>query len=126
MRRLLGHAARRPRLVLVLVALAFVALGPGCTSGEDTLAVIDPGSVPANPTFADVEPIILRSCKPCHDGGEDPPLATCDDIVANVDGIEETTLDENTMPPGAWPRLTSREKLLLQRWIDDGAPASCP
>ena len=124
-KRLLGRAARLPRLAYGLV-VALVMLASACTSGEDTLDVIDPESVPANPTFADVEPIILRSCQPCHDGQEDPPLATCDDIVANVDGIEDTTIDDNTMPPGAWPRLTSREKLLLERWIENGAPASCP
>lgn len=124
-KRFLGRAARRSRLGFGLAA-GLTALAAGCTSGDAPLDVIDPESVPANPTFADIEPIILRSCQPCHDGGQDPPLATCDDIVANASEIEDTALDDNTMPPGAWPRLTSREKLLLERWIDDGAPASCP
>jgi hypothetical protein len=29
------------------------------------------------------------------------------------------------MPPGAWPRLSEEEKLLVQRWLSQGACSPC-
>jgi len=55
----------------------------------------------------------------------DPGLESCESIVANLDDIIEDIFVNNDMPPGAWPRLTSKEKLTIERWIDGGAEESC-
>jgi uncharacterized membrane protein len=115
-----------------------------CGSGDRPLDQVDADSVPAHPTYEQVFAIVDRECIPCHENGESegedyavskspgpafleddaPDLSDCTSIVAQRDGIWDT-IAANTMPPGAWPRLTSEERLLIRRWIDDGAPAPC-
>jgi uncharacterized membrane protein len=34
-------------------------------------------------------------------------------------------VNANEMPPGAMPRLTSEEKLIIRRWVENGAVAPC-
>ena len=136
-----------------LLALGFAAaLGIGigmlgCASGDRPLEEVDPAAVSANPTYDQVFVVFQRSCIPCHNEGEDgggddgrglapmpegpsggagvePDLRTCSGILDNLDDCWGV-IRKNTMPPGAWPRLTSEEKLLIERWIENGAPAPC-
>ncbi len=109
-------------------------------SGDLPLDQVDPAAVPAEPTFDQVNAIVQRACTPCHKSGSgegDAPvsdgrtlseegiaLETCAEIVAGRESILDTAV-ANTMPPGALPRLTSEEKLIISRWIDNGAPAPC-
>ncbi len=109
-------------------------------SGDLPLAQVDPAAVPSDPTFDQVNAIVQRSCTPCHKGGgegesdggdsrliiaeDDVSLETCAEIVSQRSSILEQA-EANLMPPGAWPRLTSQEKLIIRRWIDNGAPAPC-
>jgi hypothetical protein len=51
----------------------------------------------------------------------DPGLESCPSVVANLDDVVEEIFDDNSMPPGAWPRLSSRQKLIIERWIAAGA-----
>jgi uncharacterized membrane protein len=123
------------RLILLPLLLALAS----CGSGDLPLDQVDPAAVPANPTFDQVNAIVQRACTPCHKGGggadapgtvtriaaeDDLSLETCTDIVSQRESIWETAVD-NTMPPGALPRLTSEEKLIIRRWLDNGAPAPC-
>jgi uncharacterized membrane protein len=127
------------RLNCLIVAVAAVVVG--CASGDETLDTVDPAAVAANPTYDQVFAIVHRECLMCHDtGGDDDDnnsgpyatlqvendvdLSTCTAIVAQRESILEE-VDANTMPPGAMPRLSSEEKLLIRRWIDNGAPAPC-
>ena len=57
--------------------------------------------------------------------GSEPGLESCDAIRSNLDDIFIDIFVDNSMPPGAWPRLDSREKLIIQRWIDSGAGGPC-
>jgi uncharacterized membrane protein len=123
-----------------ILCLLFLVLLASCQgSGDLPLDQADPDAVPANPTFDQVNAIVQRACTPCHQGGgeadapgvagriaaeDDVPIESCTDIVAQRESIWETAVD-NTMPPGALPRLTSEEKLTIRRWIDNGAPAPC-
>jgi uncharacterized membrane protein len=104
---------------------ACVAVGAffmGCGSGDRTLAEVDPASAPEAPTLDQVFAIIQRECTPCHKGEEtEPPLENRDDVADNAGAIYDVTVVKNNMPPGAWPRLTSEEKLLIARWAgEDG------
>lgn len=124
------------------VALALLAC-LGCGAGSEPLATVDPAAAPLVPTYDEVALVLDRACVPCHaasgkrasarDGGsrsvfEDDDASnydTCDGIVGGLDGILRTSVDGGSMPPGAWPRLDERERLLIRRWIDQGACAPC-
>ena len=107
-----------------------------CASGDRTLNEADPGIVAQRPAYAQVEPIFQADCVPCHSGADeragrrlatmvaianDPGLESCQSIVNNLEDVVEEIFDKNSMPPGAWPRLTSKERLTTERWIDGGA-----
>jgi uncharacterized membrane protein len=132
------RGARVVSIVIVLVALA-------CNgSGDLPLDQVDPDAVPANPTYDQVFAILHNRCVTCHtgadDGGDDdggysvsrlrttadvdPDLSDCVEIVALRDDILRQ-VEDNLMPPGAMPRLTNEQKLLIRRWVDNGAPAPC-
>jgi len=110
-------------------------------SGDRPLEQVDPDAVPQSPTYDRVYAIVHHACEPCHHSGsegsdspvsfaravaeeDDLDLSTCNGIVSQRFDIW-TTVENNTMPPGALPRLTSEEKLTIRRWIDSGAPAPC-
>ena len=122
------NALRRAAAVAcVLVSSAAIL---SCGSGDKTLGVADPLSAPLNPTYEQVRVILDRRCVSCHsEGGEaeedDPDYSTCAGILADLGGILDTAVLGGSMPPGALPRLTEREKLIITRWIDDGAPSPC-
>ena len=123
--------------VLFLVSAGALA---GCASGDKTLDAVDPNAVALNPTFDQVNAIIHNKCVMCHDsgsGGEDnggndnlileddmAPFETCTEIVAEAESILER-IQDNTMPPGAMPRLSSEERLIIQRWVENDRPAPC-
>jgi len=132
----------------LLPLLVLCALLGACGSGDLTLAEADPDAVPQDPDFQLVWNIMQRDCVPCHTDSEDgededeirgridpvlvagvePDLSTCQSIVDNRFDVVESAISKNDMPPGAWPRLTSEEKLILERWVNNGAkvPTPCP
>jgi uncharacterized membrane protein len=113
------------RGVVAALAIAFVVI-VGCASGDRPLDAVDPNAVPADPSWHQVFSIIQRECTPCHgDGGAGPRYVTCEDVIGDLGGLYAEIFQNNTMPPGAWPRLTSEEKLAIQRWIDNGATVPC-
>ena len=128
-----------------VIALALVAAVLACNgSGDLPLDQVDPEAAPANPTYDQVFTILHNRCVMCHTGeGEDegggelvtlrerattgdaePDLTDCVEIVALRDDILQQ-VEENTMPPGAMPRLTNEQKLTIRRWVENGAPAPC-
>ena len=132
---------------LALPLLILLAGGAGCNSGDATLAQVDPDAVPQNPDYEIVFGIIQRECAPCHTdadddgeeeegastwagpqraalGGVEPDLTTCIGILCSLGDIDEQ-IRENKMPNGAWPRLSSEEKLIIERWMLNGAVAPC-
>lgn len=127
------------RVVLVLLALSVTALGCG-GSGDLPLDQVDPNAAPAAPTYDQVFAILHNDCTNCHAGGDGggfvvsrartttsnatPDLSNCVEIVAFAGDIFDQVANDR-MPPGAMPRLTSAEKLLIQRWVENGAPAPC-
>jgi uncharacterized membrane protein len=116
-------------------------------SGDLPLDQVDPDAVAADPTYDQVYAILRNNCVTCHtgedededDGGNggyvlsrprtttgdtEPDLSDCVQIVGFRTDIL-VQVEENTMPPGAMPRLSSEQKLIIRRWIEDGAPAPC-
>jgi uncharacterized membrane protein len=130
MRFAITIAARRrrrtPALLILLAALAVAAAFAACSSGDKTLDAVDPQAVTADPTYDQVFAIVHNKCVSCHDSGaeEISALTTCTDIVALRGDILDR-IQDNTMPPGVLPRLSSEDKLLIQRWVENGAPAPC-
>jgi len=124
-------------LSAALLAAGFVSivvLG-ACNSGEKSLTEVDPDAVTLFPSYDQVASIVERNCVPCHkgdgpclnpepDGGFDPNFDSCDCLRAGF-GLLLKVVDENTMPPGAWPRLTSEEKQILHNWADAGMCGPC-
>lgn len=124
--------------IAALLAMAVLAFSlTACNSGSKTLLEADPGAVPLAPTYEMVHAVLDRNCAPCHhSGGDDSPrgrvlleddydYASCGGIVSGLGGLFDTAINGSSMPPGAWPRLTPEEKLLIQRWADQGACAPC-
>jgi uncharacterized membrane protein len=114
-----GHynAIRRVCAIAALLALSAGLTQSGCASGDSPLAQVDPNAVPDTTTYDQVFVIIQRDCLPCHDnGGVDPPYDTCENVVANYSALFNQVIETNQMPPGAWPRLSSEERLILIRW----------
>jgi len=124
------------KLMLKLFPGVLLTMLVACSSGDRTLNEADPDIVAQKPTFAQVYPIFQRDCIPCHTGtgggeedeagklsgtfGVEPGLESCEAIIRNLEDIVEDIFDDNNMPPGAWPRLTSKGKLVLERWIEGG------
>jgi len=127
------------KLMLKLFTGVLLTMLVACGSGDRTLNEADPDIVAQKPTFAQVYPIFQRDCIPCHTGtrggeeddedeagklsgtlGVEPGLESCEAIIRNLEDIVEDVFIDNNMPPGAWPRLTSKEKLVIERWIDGG------
>lgn len=135
----LGAARARASLLLTMVAIGGALMA--CASGDQTLDAVDPNAVVTDPTYDQVFAIIHNRCVLCHEGNDDddedgydfrvttsaedaPGLETCTSIVALSGDILER-VEDNTMPPGALPRLTSEEKLIIRRWVENGALAPC-
>jgi uncharacterized membrane protein len=116
-------------LLVVFCVLSFYF--SSCGSGDAPLSVVDPNAAPLQPTYEQVEAIVVRNCAPCHSSGEasgeddDLDYSTCRGIEAGIEGIENTVFEGGSMPPGAWPRIGERDKLILKRWIDQGACSPC-
>ncbi|MDP6019184.1 MAG: hypothetical protein QGI32_24050, partial [Candidatus Latescibacteria bacterium] len=53
----------------------------------------------------------------------DPGLESCRSVMNNSEDIISEVFRNNTMPPGAWPRLTSKERLTIERWMATGQAA---
>lgn len=128
----------RLRQLAAAVPIAVLAiLAQGCASGDRTLAEVDPQAAPLHPTYEQAFDLVQFNCAPCHSGGgaalqqkeegegDDLDYATCQGIQRGLDGLRSSVLQNGSMPPGAWPRIAERDKLLLQRWLDDGACSPC-
>ncbi|MEK7348510.1 MAG: hypothetical protein AABZ94_06530 [Candidatus Eisenbacteria bacterium] len=118
------------------VAALFVAAASvtSCGAGEKTLGIADPLAAPLAPTYEEAKSILDRKCVGCHGGGgeseaepgsDDRNYSSCAGILADLNGILSTSVVGGSMPPGALPRLTEREKLILDRWAALGAHSPC-
>lgn len=118
----------------LLICLSLMA----CDSGEQTLREADGGALPAGLNYYEaVEQIVERNCAACHhSGGGDAPgglrlaeddrdYSTCEGIQRGLGDLIDSAVDGESMPPGAWPRLTEEEKLIILEWVNSGACSPC-
>jgi uncharacterized membrane protein len=123
----LNGDAMRPSIIALSALSLCVALLSACVFGDGTLDEVDPAAAPATPSYtAHVAPIMERYCTACHAEDAQPGevegygYETCAKVRRNWGGIVETTLDSSSMPPGGAVRVSSPEKLALQRWWAQG------
>jgi len=123
-----NRAARARQIWLILTCVLFAAAAAilSCSSGDRSLDAVDPNAVATHPTFDQVNAIVHNKCVTCHYTNSErySSFETCADVVALAPDILKR-VEDNTMPPGALPRLTSEEKLIIQRWVANGEPAPC-
>jgi hypothetical protein len=131
------------RKALLLTTFVFMLLVWACTSNnieDDVLPDLpEPtgnlcDTVPVVVSFADtILPIVERYCSDpsinlgCHTiGGQAPVLVDYPSIKNQVDQgrIRARVLVQTNgpMPPAGQPTLTECERILLDRWMLDGAP----
>jgi uncharacterized membrane protein len=82
--------------------------------------------------FADVRHVIDRRCAVCHSArptdltfGVAPAgvaFDTPEEVAARAARIRERAVVTRTMPPGNKTNITDRERALIGRWLDQGAP----
>ncbi|MBA3673237.1 MAG: urate hydroxylase PuuD [Gemmatimonadaceae bacterium] len=124
----------KPRLAMVIVAtsgtlyllLAFVpaALPVAADRGEALGASV-------HVTFADARHVIDRRCAACHSSQPSDstfgaaPAGVMFDLPAQIQShaarIRERGVVTRTMPPANKTHITERERMILGRWIDEGA-----
>lgn len=119
--------------------LLLVACGPSTPGTGDDTGVANAD----DPTwYADVAPVVTRSCAGCHLSGGVAPFAldsyeaAAAQALAMASSVESGAMppfdaieDDDCAPTHGWqddPRLTPDEKAMLRAWADAGAPAGDP
>jgi uncharacterized membrane protein len=122
-----------PALGLTLATGFVVLFVVGRSSGQGgAVSSVAAADVPAQVTFADARSIIDRRCAACHSAvpsitefGVTPGGVSFDDpsrIQALAGRIRARAVETRTMPLGNRTHMTDRERAVLARWIDQGAP----
>jgi hypothetical protein len=70
-------------------------------------------------TYAQVEPLIVKSCVPCHDGMMTDvwPLTDYGDIAAWASSIKNSILDCSMPPADGGVPITNAERSALVQWV---------
>jgi hypothetical protein len=118
------------------VGLLLVACGgsPGSGAGGENVenairnscaATVPPTCSTSTPRYADVEPILQKSCVPCHPGPAGAtqwPLTEYED-VAPWAGVIQDQLCANAMPPvDGGVAIAEADRLTILDWVECGAP----
>jgi uncharacterized membrane protein len=108
-----------PVTALVFAVIIFFAAPKSPSAGATPVA------------FAEVDAVIGKHCRPCH--SEKPTdeifkvapngvkYDTPAQIAAMATKIKQRAVDTNSMPMGNKTNMTSEERTLLGRWIEQGA-----
>lgn len=102
---------------------------PTDDSGDDDGA--EPPTPPARcgvPTFAEVKPLLTKSCLGCHSAPD--PIDTYDTAVAwSGEIVRRVNLgagNRDRMPPPPGQPLGAPDKALFAAWVEAGTPETCP
>jgi hypothetical protein len=124
------------RVRACIFALAVGSCGGGSTSTTASPLVCDDVDAStsvceagAGPTYAAIEPIVAKSCLPCHndpnpdpDGGDTWPLITYDDVAGWTSVVKEDILNCSMPPADGGVPMTAHDRDLFVQWILCGAP----
>jgi uncharacterized membrane protein len=126
------YRAWRPALAGTIVSVAVLLYLISGIAGSARIAVTADSAGALGPvSFAEVRHVIDRRCATCHSArptdlsfGPAPGgvrYDTPEQIVAWVARIRERAVVTRTMPPANKTGITDSERMLLGRWIDQGA-----
>jgi uncharacterized membrane protein len=113
--------------IAVSLAVLFLLTRPEPASSRP-----DTADVPALVTYADARPIIDRRCAACH--SQSPAITefgpapagvafdTPEQMQAMAPRIRVRAVETQTMPLGNRTHMTERERAILKRWLELGAP----
>jgi len=121
--------AWRPTLAATMVASVLVLIAILRVGRPANTAIASDSSAPV--TFAQARRVVDRRCSACHSAepsdvsfGAAPGGVTFDtpeQILAHVARIQERAVVTRTMPPGNKTNITEAERVMLGRWIAQGA-----
>jgi hypothetical protein len=118
------------------VGIVLVACGgsPGSETGDANVenairsscaATVPPTCSTSTPHYADVAPILQKSCVPCHPGPAGAtqwPLTEYDDVQPWA-GVVQDEVCANAMPPlDGGIAITEPDRLTILDWVQCGAP----
>jgi uncharacterized membrane protein len=127
------HTGAAKAWMLPAAAVAFALLASLATPSRPPNAEASPGATPFAPAapFPLVQAIVGSRCAVCHaarptmPGFEEPPqgvlLETADEIRQHAADIERMAVATDAMPLGNATGMTAEERIILGRWIADGA-----
>lgn len=112
----------------LLVLGAAIVLGAFYLSGPKKAAV---DSSAPQVAFAEVQPVVQKHCAVCHASIPTQPgfsaapaglmLDDAGQIVSHAAKIKQRAVDSKDMPPGNLTGMSDEERIVLGRWIDQGA-----
>ncbi len=124
---LVGWQAGRTAAVaaaLSVVVVVWMTAAPAAPGGD--------GAPAGDVSFTEVHVVIARRCSVCHSVHPTQPgftsatggvmMDTPDQIKALAARIKVRAVDQKTMPLGNITKITDKERALLGRWIQSGAP----
>ena len=131
-----GYRRWKLALAATLGGMVLALYGLARSGSAADLAAAGPGPGSGPVAFAEVRHVIDRRCGTCHSAepsdrsfGASPGgvrYDTPEQIVGYADRIRERAVVTRTMPPGNRTGMTEAERLLLARWIAEGATLSGP
>jgi len=124
-----------PAALAIVIVASFVALGALTRGGSSVRGAVisaDTAGLPARVAFEDARSVIDRRCAACHslapsiiEFGPAPggvAFDRPDQIAAHAARIRERAVETRSMPLANRTNMTERERALLGRWIEQGAP----
>lgn len=121
----------RDALAAGVVVVMFAACPPSSLAGpdagpsEECLVTAPTTCTQTQLRWADIEPVIVSRCQPCHDGSQPQwPLRTYSDVADWADIVRQHVVD-CTMPPldgGLQVGMTNVERRLILDWIKCSYP----
>jgi len=115
---------KKINLALFVIAAVAVILTFDSCKEDDTTPIITGGGEDTTTFEADVRPIIISNCTPCHvAGGSETNYSTYNNAANGITSIINLTSknpgDEKFMPKNG-PKLSQTDLDILAKWKSDG------
>jgi hypothetical protein len=123
----LRHASRTLATAAGLIALAALGMAPPTPPASADQPAPDQTALELERRYwADIEPLLARSCLGCHNADKNKGGVRLDNILTLEDALDlgdtlalaRELIGSRQMPPEDEPPLTDHEILTVQQWID--------